>query len=559
MMKSYLAIDSSRNYHWIKIIISILVLFSILYLLPKNLLSVDMPQSYITNHSKRAIVYAFNEEICGKKSMISEKYDQKLQDVIDVDNNMIWNQPVKRLSQLAINGLSSKEYCESVNLLSQDIENSISWVYGVILKVSPAITFQELAQSLQLLRIMAIGISLIIGYQLGFSLLMLGYAGIVMLIANYSLTKGLPFENYTFLFSVTILYISVISFAIFNQLYKKYISTLLFSILIGLFAALFLNLRTSYAPLIYIGFFLYIFFGYINLKKSSSKKRKLGLILLPIILFSVSFSYMHSELLSKYNPEKEPSFIYHPVAHMLVLGLANNNNELSKREGITWNDDVGFDIAKRNDPSVTQASGPNYEKALFSYYFSLWKNNTQEMTIIYLNRLYVTFQSLISQASKHLFSSNSYISSWIPEPLATVPTTHIIFAILVSLLGFIGFVCLIRQNKFTKAHLSLLSVPIAITLFSGKIYLGGIFYNMLFLSIIIVACKKFDKWNFGIISFMILLSLSSLMLLSESTLVMPYFAPYYFMLFLVNIMLVFGFYSETVLKIIFSNRKLKQV
>jgi hypothetical protein len=81
-----------------------------------------------------------------------------------------------------------------------------------------------------------------------------------------------------------------------------------------------------------------------------------------------------------------PNYTYHTFAHELVLGLAVPENDLSRREGIHWSDEVGFALARRAIPDVTYL-GPQYEAALLRYYRGLWRRHPGEMARVYAQKL----------------------------------------------------------------------------------------------------------------------------------------------------------------------------
>jgi len=85
----------------------------------------------------------------------------------------------------------------------------------------------------------------------------------------------------------------------------------------------------------------------------------------------------------------------HVVAHSLVLGLDNPPNELSRREGITWDDSKGIVFARRIDPQA-EYLGPTYESSLFTYYTNLWRQHPGEMSRIYARKLVSTTESVFS-------------------------------------------------------------------------------------------------------------------------------------------------------------------
>ena len=80
------------------------------------------------------------------------------------------------------------------------------------------------------------------------------------------------------------------------------------------------------------------------------------------------------------------NYSHHVIAHPLVLGLAIPESELSKREGITWNDLKGLELARRMVPDANYL-GRGYEEGLFLYYLKLWTLYPGEMRQIYSRKL----------------------------------------------------------------------------------------------------------------------------------------------------------------------------
>ena len=110
---------------------------------------------------------------------------------------------------------------------------------------------------------------------------------------------------------------------------------------------------------------------------------------------------------------------YHVIAHPVVLALAVPPNALSRREHIQWLDPVGLDLARTVEPD-TSFMGPTYERALWRYYWRLWRQHPGEMMAIYLAkwRLATTGSAWfvdhnMSGTAKHLFVSSRYFESGI--------------------------------------------------------------------------------------------------------------------------------------------------
>src|SRR4051812_19499566 len=64
------------------------------------------------------------------------------------------------------------------------------------------------------------------------------------------------------------------------------------------------------------------------------------------------------------------------------MGVSVPSTAFSEREGVKWDDNVGYAPAKRIDPALSYL-GPGYEAALRTYYFGLWREHPSEMLRIY--------------------------------------------------------------------------------------------------------------------------------------------------------------------------------
>jgi hypothetical protein len=122
------------------------------------------------------------------------------------------------------------------------------------------------------------------------------------------------------------------------------------------------------------------------------------------------------------------NYANHPIWHPIVLGLANPPNPLGEREGIKWDDSVGLTLAQRIEPTAVYLS-PSYERALRSYYVTLWQNYAGEMLGIYRKKLtrlgevlselvrYVFEDSTLSTAFAKIFKNGE---NWVAALLACV-------------------------------------------------------------------------------------------------------------------------------------------
>jgi hypothetical protein len=92
---------------------------------------------------------------------------------------------------------------------------------------------------------------------------------------------------------------------------------------------------------------------------------------------------------------------HHMVMHPLVLGLAEPETPLSRREGLKWDDAAGEAIARRVDPEAAYLSD-RYEPALARYYIRLWRRYPGEMAAVYASKLQVAGAGVFEEAARLL-------------------------------------------------------------------------------------------------------------------------------------------------------------
>jgi hypothetical protein len=141
-------------------------------------------------------------------------------------------------------------------------------------------------------------------------------------------------------------------------------------------------MRSSHLPLYTLFFFIYV---WVLVRREP--RPSLSFSLATLACFAVGYASFGWMLIRPLIPDgPHTNRTYHVVAHPLVLGLALPPSDLSRREGIVWNDDAGLALARRMIPEATYL-GPDYERALFRYYRSLWRKYPGEMIRIYWSKL----------------------------------------------------------------------------------------------------------------------------------------------------------------------------
>jgi len=127
------------------------------------------------------------------------------------------------------------------------------------------------------------------------------------------------------------------------------------------------------------------------------RSRKLRHAIVLLSLMGIGW-FTYGELaIRPYEAVNDGGLTNHPVAHVLVIGLAVPPNDLAREEGILWLDSRGLEIAERYRPGST-ATMKQYNDALFDYYFDLWRDRPGDMFRTYMGKAKITGTSLFPHA-----------------------------------------------------------------------------------------------------------------------------------------------------------------
>ncbi|MFC1607726.1 hypothetical protein ACFL47_07105, partial [Candidatus Latescibacterota bacterium] len=198
--------------------------------------------------------------------------------------------------------------------------------------------------------------------------------------------------------------------------------------------------------------------------------------------------------------------VHHTIAHPLVLSVSIPENDLSKREGIYWDDSASVPLAMSIDPSANYL-GTNFNKALLTYYMKLWIYYPDEMLNIYKNKLLLT---------GHYITAKVY-------------------------------------NSDFKTQLSDSSILILrMILFPFYILPNGMFYLLLFTVIFMSGFKLQCYVNSGFAYAMTSLATSGILLFIESMIIMPVFVLTYHSFLLFWIFFCCFLFYQIIINVLFS-------
>ncbi len=365
-------------------------------------------------HRNGSLEIAFNRAVCGTESRLSPSFPiarhleahPELQDA-----------PLRDVA----GGLagSTSDYCGSVVQPFLNSENSLMLEMALFLSAEPRLSLRELGWCLQASRIVALVLVAYVLLENGASLL---FAGIVL-----SLSLGILgylgstayYSIYPFLPVLLALAVALLSLSVQRRLQLSRLGHLASAGVAGWLTAFAANMRSSHLPVYVVFLALYFVTGERLARRSHQhgsrrgRLRWLGTGVLSAGICYGLFGLLFIRPLTKDGTGGQ-AHPHHPVAHALVLGLAVPENALSRREGIEWEDSVGFTLARRIDPQVSYLR-EGYESALFSYYWSLWARHPYEMLEIYWRKLQIAGWSMISKLSSSPISPVTWPLSWVPN------------------------------------------------------------------------------------------------------------------------------------------------
>jgi MFS family permease len=153
---------------------------------------------------------------------------------------------------------------------------------------------------------------------------------------------------------------------------------------VGVVLAFVYNWRTSYGLIMAVQVAVLLFIAAMKYYRQGGIFRRIGVISSAVF---IGFFVFQAALIWPLEKDFQNSYSHHPIWHPIILGLGYFPNPLAEREGIKWEDEAAWQIAKRVDPNVIYL-GPKYDRVLRSYYFQLWKRYPWEMVGIYYKGIF---------------------------------------------------------------------------------------------------------------------------------------------------------------------------
>jgi len=195
--------------------------------------------------------------------------------------------------------------------------------------------------------------------------------------------------------------------------------------------------------------------------------------------FVAGYLVFHAVMIAPLRPDTDvPNYTYHAVSHSLVIGLAVPETEFSRSEGLRWDDNVGFDIARR---AGVQPLGPDYERVLLRYYGRLWQRHPGAMARTYLTKFRYACSEVFLSAGVVLrqYGVTSPAFEWLH-----LHTDGFALLAIVAAVGAVGWRACARGSSLgflvvllaLAALLTLLESALTYSTFSGMYFSSFLFF-----------------------------------------------------------------------------------
>jgi hypothetical protein len=346
-------------------------------------------------HMLLSLEEAFNKSFCGMDASFYFKPPLLSMREGLLGNPEILSQPLREVVASRFGTLQA--YCASPMQPYMNNENALYFGYSALLSLWPNATLDNLATAVTTARI-------VILFFVAFAMIYLGMGAVwAFLAAFFGLEQHLRIAATSILsiypFMTIQLAALIASLALCYGWGQRQGWSLTRHAVIGTITGFALfwiwNMRTSQGMIAIVALFVIAILLYLRGEPFAAGRARwqaVGVLVMSCLLTSLAMQRIAFRNITDtgYNHS------YHPISHPLVLGLAIPDNALARREGLAWDDAVGLGIARRVDPTATYL-GPTYERALFSYYFGLWRKYPSEMIGIYMSKFQIATRGMLRE------------------------------------------------------------------------------------------------------------------------------------------------------------------
>lgn len=397
------------------------------------------------SHAMYSYQLALTHVLCGLPSRYNPKYHPAL---VVAKNDAAGDLPAPAL--LIETAGSVEQYCATSTVPYVNEDHSLGLLETSFLMLKPTLSLVEIGRWLSVVRVAIVTLFSAVLLSLGASVVFVAAISVVALaIFNDLQQAGMAYSTNTFFVTMVLLNVMACYGALRLSRSRHLAVVLGGAAAAGVVAAATVNMRSSYLP-VFASFFVVYAIGVWRTRAASPSRWREVLLLAPA--FMLGYLAFHYPLIVRPSRVGAVSdYTYHTVAHPLVLGLALPDNELARREGIKWVDEVGNSLARQVDPTTSYLL-PGYEKAMLTYYGRLWQRYPWEMAGVYHEKLKLAGADMIHWAY--------FKDAWVPKamwPLSWIRNGLLLFAVLGGM-ALAGFALFWRKGSGLAFCISLLGL-----------------------------------------------------------------------------------------------------
>jgi len=405
-------------------------------------------------HMVLSVEEAVNKALCGVGFSIWQAPDraispsgeksQPLRELLTAANlNQI---PLKTVVETRSRPLP--EYCQTMFTFKNN-ENALYFIYSAVLSIFPEASVIDLFRVVTTLRMAILAFIAFVSLMLGMGYIFVVVSIVLGMQLHLLVSADHPLSIYPFMTTQLVAFVCLVAMLyIFlcrgeSAIWRYFLAGASTAVAI----VLILNMRTSHGMMAIVGaLWVAVLLALRGQELSVGLNRwaAAGIIIFGAVVSGFTAQY----LLLKNLPETGYNYTYHPIAHPLVLGLADPQNAFAERRGIKWDDSAGLALARQVDPSATYL-GPTYERSLYLYYLGLWKNFPSEMMSIYARKFDVTGTSIPGWIH-HIIGTLATLVLWPVMPLLKSGWIWLSVQVLMILVGAALFL-----KRGTMQYLSL--------------------------------------------------------------------------------------------------------
>jgi hypothetical protein len=347
-------------------------------------------------HAAASLDLAVNRARCGTTGLISEvfvpsRFVREHPDAID--------RPLADAVDAAVTAPGG--YCRTVVVPYAHNENSLMLLEATVLRLVPRVSPRGIALALASVSAVAVVVAAYACLRIGVSWWL--SAILVVLVAAIAGRSSIyQFTVYPLVATMAVLFTAAIALAANTLRGRSAAAHALAGAGLGLLAGLAMNIRTSHA-IVYVALVVELV-AVLSVVRAREQGRRAAIVSAAALSLAcaagaAAFDVAFVRPIRAAAARANNNYVFHTIAHPLVMGLAAPPSDFSRREGLEWNDSIGLQVARRIDPNATFL-GPTYEGALYTYYFRLWREHPAEMRALYWRKLLAAGRGVFLQASE---------------------------------------------------------------------------------------------------------------------------------------------------------------